>query len=80
MAIVIDDTILTAAHISEQDLLTEIAFLLYERNIFSLGKAREFSRLDFMAFEAEMAKRNISRFSNESLHQDIDTMNKLFGK
>lgn len=80
MAILIDDKILSTASISEEELLTEIAFLLYERNAFSLGKAREFCGLGFKEFEAEMAKRNISRFSKESLQQDIDTMNKLFRK
>jgi predicted HTH domain antitoxin len=54
--------ILSTASISEKKLLIEIAFLLYNHNVFSLGKAREFCRLRFNEFEAEMAKRNISRF------------------
>jgi predicted HTH domain antitoxin len=61
-------------------LLIEIAFLLYNHNVFSLGKAREFCGLRFNEFEAEMTKRNISRFREESLQQDIEIMNKLFRK
>lgn len=80
MAILIDDKILSTANISEKELLIEIAFLLYNHNGFSLGKTREFCGLSFKEFEAEMAKRNISRFSEESLRQDIETMNKLFRK
>lgn len=80
MAIVIDDKMLRAANLSEKDLLTEIAFMLYEKNIISLGKAREFCGLGFIDFEAEMSKRNISRFSEESLKQDVSTIKKLFGK
>ncbi|SFQ49586.1 UPF0175 family protein [Parafilimonas terrae] len=80
MAIVIDDKILATANISERELLTEIAFLLYEKNIIGLGKAREFCGLGFIEFEAEIAKRNISRFSEASLQQDVDTIDKLFGK
>jgi len=80
MAIIIDEKILATSNMSEKDLLVEIAFLLYERKIIGLGKAREFCGLGFMEFEAEMSKRNISRFSEESLRQDIDTMNSLFHK
>lgn len=78
MAIVIDDKMLASAGMSEKDLLIEIAFLLYEKRIFGLGKAREFCGLGIEEFETEMSKRNISRFSEESLQQDIETMNKLF--
>lgn len=80
MAIVIDDKILTSANLSEKDLLIEIAFMLYEKNIISLGKAREFCSLGFIDFENEMSKRNISRFSQESLRQDVATINKIFGR
>jgi predicted HTH domain antitoxin len=80
MAIIIDDKILAAANMSEKDLLIEIAFLLYEKKIFGLGKAREFCGLSIVEFEKEMSNRNISRFSEESLRQDIETMNQLFPK
>ncbi len=80
MAIVIDDKILMAANITEREMLIEIAFILYEKNVFGLGKAREFCGLSLMDFEEEMYKRNISRFSEESVLQDIQTMNKLFPK
>ena len=80
MAIVIDDKILKAGNISERELLVDIAFLLYEKGVIGLGKTREFCGLTLEDFEDEMYKRNISRFSEDSVQEDIVTMNKLFPK
>jgi predicted HTH domain antitoxin len=80
MSIVIDDNILKAANISKEQLLIEIAFMLYEKNLIGLSKAREFCGLNIVDFQAEMYKRNISYYTLQALEEDIETMNKLFPK
>ncbi len=74
MAIVIDDKVLANANISEKELLIEIAFLLYNKNIFGLGKAREFCGLNVIDFQKEMAKREISYYTLESIKQEVNEM------
>ncbi len=74
MAIVIDDKILKAANISEREMLIEIAFMLYEKKVFGLGKAREFCGLNVPEFQTEMAKREISYYSGEMIEKEIADM------
>ncbi len=80
MAIIIDDKVLAASGLSEKELLVEIAFMLFEKNVFGLGKAREFCGLNVLEFQKEMNKREISYYNEEMLTQDIATMQKLFPK
>ena len=65
MTITIPDTVLSETNISSADLRIELATYLYEKQRLSIGKARKIAGLNLIAFQKELAKRNIY------LHLDI---------
>lgn len=57
----------------ERILLIELAVSLYQREILSFGKAREFAQMDKWQFHEELAKRNIPRHYNlENVKEDFE--------
>lgn len=78
MAILISDDILRAENLDEDALRIELATILYDRELLSLGLAARMARLDRMQFQREMAARNIDlKYSPDDLEQDLDTLSKL---
>ena len=59
MTITIPDTVLSETNISSADLRIELATYLYEKQRLSIGKARKIAGLNLIAFQKELAKRNI---------------------
>ena len=78
MAIIISDDILRAQHLDEHILRIEVAAVLYDREVLSLGLAAQMAGLDRMQFQAALAERDIDlKFDLNDLHQDLDTLRKL---
>ncbi len=56
----------------EKMLLSELAFLLYEKHILSFGKARELSNMTKWEFHEELGRRKIERhYNHESFEEDL---------
>jgi len=78
MAIIISDDILRAQGLEEATLRIEVATVLYDREVLSLGLAAQMAGLDRMQFQAALAERAIDlTYSEEDFLQDLDTLKKL---
>ncbi len=78
MAILISDEILKAQHLSEATLRLEVATILYDREVLSLGLAAQMAGLDRMQFQEALAEREIDlKYGPEDFRQDIATLRKL---
>ena len=68
MALLITDDEIKRTGFSAEQLKVEIAVLLFEKNIFTLGLAAEFCGLHKLQMQQELAKRKIP------LHYDLDML------
>ncbi len=75
MTITIPDNALAQANIKPDDLLIELAVYLYDKKIYSWGKARKLCGLDEMSFRKELAKRDVyMHFGIEDLEKDLKNL------
>jgi predicted HTH domain antitoxin len=65
MSIIISDEVLQATQMSEAELLTEIAVMLFQKEKFTLGQASRFAKMNQLQFQRLLASRQIP------LHYDI---------
>ena len=83
MAILISDDILKAKNLDEHALRVEVASVLYDREILSLGLAARMASLDRMQFQQALTERDIDiKYGPEDLQRDIKTLSnlKLYGR
>lgn len=66
MVLHLSDEIFNPLHITEAEVLLELAIALYATGKLSFGKARQLSALNWVQFRQELAKRNIPAHYNES--------------
>ncbi len=75
MALVIDDSLMRAASISEQELKLEIGILLYQQQRFSMAQACRFVEMPRVLFMKELGKRKIPiSYDLEELTMDLRTL------
>lgn len=78
MIINIPDQALQTAKISSEELLVDFAVYLYEKKILSIGQARKIADLDLLAFQKELAKRDVYiHFEVEDLEKDLANLESL---
>ncbi len=78
MSLVIDNQILQAAHISENNLRVEIAILLYQQERLTLAQSARMCNFSRYRFQHLLASRNIKiHYDVEEFEQDIDTLKSL---
>jgi predicted HTH domain antitoxin len=65
MSIIISDEVLQTTQMSEAELLTEIAVMLFQKEKFTLGQASRFAKMNQLQFQRLLASRQIP------LHYDI---------
>jgi predicted HTH domain antitoxin len=71
----IEDSILQAAHMSEAELKTELAVLLYQKGKLSMGKAAELADTNRIQFQFLLASRQIPvSYDVEELLKDWETI------
>jgi predicted HTH domain antitoxin len=71
----IEDSILQAAHMSEAELKTELAVLLYQKGKLSMGKAAELAGTNRIQFQFLLASRQIPvNYDVEELLKDWETL------
>jgi predicted HTH domain antitoxin len=72
MSVLVSDELLQAANMSDAELKTELAILLYQQKKLGLSRAREFAGIALVEFQQELARRHISVFDDlASLETEI---------
>jgi predicted HTH domain antitoxin len=77
MKIEIPKDILAAAGLTEKDCVIEFAVHLYASRRITHAQALRLSGLDRSAFEAELARRDMSLYNVEDLNADVKTLKEL---
>lgn len=76
MTITIPDEIIEQAQLSPAELRIDIAAYLYEHQRLTMGQARRLAGLDQIAFQRELAKRDIFvHFGLDDLEKDLKNLN-----
>lgn len=80
MGLNISEKVLRSAEISAEDLLIEVAVYLYDKERLSFGQAKNLAQLDHLAFQQELAKRDVYiKYDEEDLEEDLRNM-EIFNK
>jgi predicted HTH domain antitoxin len=75
MNLVISDDLVNASGFSKNELLLEIALMLFQQDKISLGKASELLELHRMQFQKLMAERGIYvHYDIEEFQEDLKTL------
>jgi predicted HTH domain antitoxin len=75
MSLVIPDEILQTANVSEEELLREIALLLFKQNRLTLAQASRMIGVDRLTFQELLASRNIPvHYSVDDFEADMATL------
>ena len=56
---------------SQKSILEELACAMFQKDALSFGQARELAGLGFFEFQKALADRNISRYTEEMLAEDM---------
>lgn len=74
----IPDELLHTAHMSEAEMLQEIAVLLYTKEKITLAQASRLAEMDRLQFQHLLASRGIPvTFGVSDFEQDLDTLRSL---
>jgi predicted HTH domain antitoxin len=74
----ISDANLHQANLSPRELLIDFAVFLYQAGRLSIGRASKLADLDMIAFQKEMANRNVCiNYDENDYAQDVFTLQKL---
>ncbi len=76
--VLIEDSILEAANMSEQELKVELAVLLYAQNRLSFGQARKLAGMSYFDFEKLLFDREIpAHYDVDEFKEDLKTIEKM---
>ena len=76
MGLHINDQELKDINLSKEELRLEIALMLYQNERLSSGKAAKFASLSRIAFQKELAKREIPvNYGVSELEEDLEALN-----
>ncbi|MEZ4776178.1 MAG: UPF0175 family protein [Bacteroidia bacterium] len=78
MGVLITDDLLKNAPMSESEFRLELAIFLFEKEIFTLGKASEFANKPQFILQQELAKRKIPvHYGLEEYMEDLATVEEM---
>ena len=70
--------VLRSARMTEQQLRTELAVLLFQQDKLSFGKAREMTGMSFWAFQQLLGSRSIPvHYDHDEFEADLKTLQQL---
>ena len=77
--VIIEEEILAAANISEEELLVEIAILMFQQQRLTAGRAAKLARVSEQEFDQILLQRGIPRYEyrDEDLDLDLKAVEKL---
>ena len=77
MSTVIPDYIIKTTHMSEDEILQELAIILYKKSKLTLSQASKLSNMTYAQFQFLLASRNISiNYDTSDLQHDLETLKK----
>ncbi|MEM9215264.1 MAG: UPF0175 family protein [Cyanobacteria bacterium P01_F01_bin.150] len=75
MNVVIPDEIFAAAQMTEEELMLEIAIMLYQQEKISSGKVRAWTGLTVLEFQRELKQRDLYlNYDIEDFQSDLQTI------
>lgn len=78
MTLSIPDELIRTLHLSEGEILVELAVALYAANKISFSMARRLAGLDWYRFRVVLAQRNIPmHYSIEAFEEDLANLTRL---
>jgi predicted HTH domain antitoxin len=78
MSLLITDDLLKNAPMSEDEFRLELAVFLFEKEIFTLGKASEFSQIPQVVLQKKLARRKIPvHYGYEEFREDMETVRSM---
>ena len=78
MSVVISDEILQTTHMSADELMQELAILLYQKEKFSMGQACRLAGMNRLPFQHLLASRDIPiHYDMNDFEQDLKTLREL---
>ena len=78
MSVVIPDSVLQSARMTEAELRREVAVLLFEQERLTLEQASELAGLGLRQFQHLLASRDIAlHYDEEDFEQDLETLRRL---
>ncbi|RMG62332.1 MAG: UPF0175 family protein [Bacteroidetes bacterium] len=81
MGILITDQMLTQANVPEAQMRLELAIFLFEKQLYTLGKAAELAQVHQFVLQKELARREIPmHYNEEDYQQDLLTLQRLSEK
>jgi len=73
--VLIEDSVLAAANLSEQELKVEVAIMLYVQNRLSFGQARKLAGVGYFEFEKLLFDRHIpAHYDVDDFEDDLKTI------
>jgi predicted HTH domain antitoxin len=76
--LIIPGHIIAQTQLSHEDFLIELAVYLYDKEVLSMGKAKALARLDLIAFQKELAKREVDiKYDYEDYLTDMKNLENL---
>lgn len=80
MSLVIPDKVLQAARMTEEEMMLELAVLLFQKGKISLGQAAELAGMSYLQFQMLLASRRIPiHYDIAEFEQDMRTLQELRG-
>lgn len=80
MSLVIEDDLVEASGLSEQELFLEIVLMLFRSNKISLGKASELTGMHRMQFQKLLADRDLCvHYDIAEFHEDLGILQDVSG-
>ncbi len=80
MSLVIPDKVLQAARMTEEEMMQELAVLLFQKGKISLGQAAELAGMSYLQFQMLLASRRIPvHYDIAEFEQDMRTLQELRG-
>lgn len=74
----IDDEFLVAANLSEAEVKTELAIVLYQKGKLSMGKAARLAGMNRISFQFLLASREIPvNYDVDDFRQDLETLRRM---
>ncbi len=78
MTIEISDQLLENAGLTREEILIELAIILFQRESITLGQASKIAGIHQFEFQKELAKRKISiHYDIEDFEKDLETIKQL---
>ncbi|MFY8036620.1 MAG: UPF0175 family protein [Cyclobacteriaceae bacterium] len=76
--LVIEDKILEQSDLSENQMLEDIAMMLYQKRRLTLGQAAQMAKLSYAEFQFLLGKNQISvNYDVTDLLEDVETIKKI---